>query len=240
MNFLKLFRRNRKLNPLNCTHDQAVAFYERYRANMEAQVDHIKRYIEPHKTVIDVGAGIGMFSKIIAEKTNHQGPFDLFEPVRNICKIGENYFRDGAWHEFGLGDEKKDGQIYLSSDGNIGWNTLIKEKAARESAGMIIELEVFDRWWSRAMPPVTFIKIDVEGYEHHVLRGMMNTIWRDRPTIFCEVGWGKNHPEHADREKVFRKLRSMRYEFYGENQEGTADVLMLPSEKEKPWHPEKR
>ena len=37
------------------------------------------------------------------------------------------------------------------------------------------------------LPPITLLKMDVEGYETKALEGLRNTIWRDRPPIFVEI-----------------------------------------------------
>ena len=39
---------------------------------------------------------------------------------------------------------------------------------------------------------INFIKIDVEGFEHNVLKGMIKTLKIFKPTIFCEIYKGKN------------------------------------------------
>ena len=43
------------------------------------------------------------------------------------------------------------------------------------------------------LPPITLLKMDVEGYETKVLEGLRETIWRDRPPIFVEI-----QKEHYD------------------------------------------
>jgi hypothetical protein len=49
----------------------------------------------------------------------------------------------------------------------------------------VITLDSFIR--DRGLTKVDLIKIDTEGTEPQVLRGMGETLRRDRPTIICEV-----------------------------------------------------
>src|SRR5260370_12561276 len=44
-----------------------------------------------------------------------------------------------------------------------------------------------DFFTANHLPPITLLKMDVEGYETKVLEGLRETIWRDRPPIFVEI-----------------------------------------------------
>jgi hypothetical protein len=84
-----------------------------------------------------------------------------------------------------------------------------------------------------------FIKIDVEGAEHFVLRGMLESLRaaRPRPAILCEIGWANTHPEWAEELRAFQALEQVGYaphDLSGRplniaDLTETTDVLFLPT-----------
>jgi hypothetical protein len=56
---------------------------------------------------------------------------------------------------------------------------------------------------------VDLLKIDTESTEPQVLRGMIETLKRDRPTIVCEVLKGRGSEEQLD-----KILGSLGYRYY--------------------------
>ena len=84
-----------------------------------------------------------------------------------------------------------------------------------------------------------FIKIDVEGAEYKVFRGMFESMrtWKPLPVILCEVGWGQSHPNWREELLAFEELRKLGYDFYNRDQskvdiadlQATTDVICVPS-----------
>jgi len=71
-----------------------------------------------------------------------------------------------------------------------------------------------------------------------VLGGMLESIarWDPKPTILCEVSWGKSHPNWARELEVFRKLEALGYTAVDLNRRPvavseiseTSDIIFLP------------
>ena len=125
----------------------------------------------------------------------------------------------------------------VAGNGNIGWNTLITASADADMKKITVPVKTFDTSGVTVTP--TFIKIDVEGAEYKVLAGMATALrnWTPRPTILCEVGWGRNHPDWSAELAAFDGLANLGYRFVDldghsitiADLDCTTDVLCLPA-----------
>jgi hypothetical protein len=69
------------------------------------------------------------------------------------------------------------------------------------------------------LSPISFIKLDVEGYEMDVIDGGMQTIQRDKPVMIIEIFDG---PDRA------RKIEQIEALGYTCTHIGAADFLFIP------------
>lgn len=221
--------------------DRATEWFEGRRASYEKLVDAIAEYVPTAGTVLDVGANIGYFTKTLVERTGFVGTVHLFEPVPNLADLCEQAVArlpcTATVHRIGLSDENTRLEIFVSSDGNLGWNTIVAEKA--HGKGMVpVEIKVarFDGLGLAERPDL--IKIDVEGAEYRVLSGMLPALaaWSPRPVILCEIGWGADHPAWAQELEILDQLVALGYrpvDVGGAEVElralrSTTDVVFLP------------
>ena len=93
----------------------------------------------------------------------------------------------------------------------------------RAASGAVIDVPGI-RLDDLALPPVGFVKIDVEGGEMAVLRGAEALLARDRPTLFLE-----NELHHAgeDARDVFAFLKARDYHGYCLTPSGLRHVGLL-------------
>lgn len=139
----------------------------------------VKCVRHPHRVAVDVGAHIGIWSKVLAE----QG-FEVhaFEPT------AENYecLRENTAHlpvrayPFGLSSRSFKADLYKGAQDNSGmWRIEFASVAGDPGAA-------FETLDSQGLEDVGLIKIDVEGHEGSVLLGATKTIQRSRPVIVFE------------------------------------------------------
>lgn len=129
------------------------------------------------RVALDIGAHIGLWSVQLVE---HFGTVVAFEPhPDSFAALAENVAGKGvALHNCALGE----------GPAGVAWMTSIGLGAHIAPAGAdvpTIEVEVTSLD-AIELPPIDFIKIDVEGFETYVLRGGERTIRRDRPVIVIE------------------------------------------------------
>jgi FkbM family methyltransferase len=168
--------------------DRSTYFLERWY-DLEAHL-LMKTFIRPGDTVIDVGANRGMFALTACHLTGENGKVICFEPNPNCIKtlrleIETNNIRNIMIHQCALGERDADMTLsvpkYNSGEGTLAKN-LFRSNTTYEVS---IQVKTGDDLLKGENP--SFIKMDVEGYEVGVLKGLRNTIRSHRPVIITEV-----------------------------------------------------
>jgi FkbM family methyltransferase len=139
----------------------------------------------------DVGANIGHHTLFMARHSDQVFSFEPFPVVRNEMKRKLAHAGIGNVNIFpvALGDKNESGEFYAPTGANQGTGTLGNIHPDNASA-QSIPVQVVrgdDFFAANYLPPISLLKMDVEGYETKALEGMRETIWRDRPPIFIEI-----------------------------------------------------
>jgi FkbM family methyltransferase len=137
----------------------------------------MKARVAPGDVVVDIGANIGYFTLLAASITGPSGRVLAFEPTPSLAatlghQVEANGFTNVDLHPVALGDKDGFVTIYRAPGVNTGQSGL------HGGVGFIDEGEVPCRLGSDEIPAelwsrITFIKIDVEGEEEHVLLGIL-------------------------------------------------------------------
>ena len=156
----------------------------------------LKKYLKKGDTFIDAGANIGYFSFVASQLVGKQGQVHSFEPVPeyflkldNFAKINKNYSIKA--NQIGLGDRAQTAEIFIKGGTDIGNNTffpelLDKEKSSSSAKVPVIRLDEYIK--NNNLKNIKLIKIDVEGFELSVLKGLQNYFEQgNRPVIVCEI-----------------------------------------------------
>lgn len=150
----------------------------------------VRKYLRPGDTFIDVGANIGYFALLASKLVGERGRVIAFEPVPpTVVELRKNLLRNNTTNVdvYGVAVSDTNGTVTVSQphDENIMANTM------RMSTGARLKWEVPSAplpHWLNMEGPIRMIKIDVEGAELLVLRGIQNSFevlgW---PLILCEI-----------------------------------------------------
>jgi len=172
----------------------------------------LKKYLKNGDTFIDVGANIGFFTAIAAGIVGKQGQVHSFEPVlehfyklKNLAENNSQY--NITANQFALGDKEKISKIY--------GNTFIPALLGEDDKYMTLEVSIrrLDKYiQEKGLNNIKLIKIDVEGFEFPVLKGMEEYFLEcskngSCPAIVCEVFPGIGY-EVKD---LFKYMRSFSY-----------------------------
>jgi FkbM family methyltransferase len=131
--------------------------------------------------VLDVGANIGFISLIAAQQVGESGHVWAFEPVPNVVKtlihnIDINGYEDSIRVvPVAVGDALDNIMIHVSPAGDALASVYVRaaQTSGSESIASEVRRTTLDTWAAEQnWPAVDVVKIDVEGSEIPVLRGM--------------------------------------------------------------------
>jgi FkbM family methyltransferase len=147
------------------------------------------------KTVYDVGGYIGLVTLFFAREVGQAGYVITFEPnLQNYKAILDHVNLNGFSHvrviPMGLGSKRETLKFVVTGParGTAAPATQIRHLPQKDTQTFQIEVDTLDNQIVvNSLPQPDFVKIDVEGLEIEVLRGMEQTISNYRPTIFLEL-----------------------------------------------------
>lgn len=156
----------------------------------------LAEHIRPGDVVYDIGANVGFFSLIAARLAGPSGTVCAFEPVaENARSILQNARLNSLGNlqvfEVAVGMESQIGELLLTDwDGG---STLAGSAVmpAMPVSRRIVQVAALDEFIvSNNLRSPDFIKIDVEGVELDVIKGMSKTLERSKPILLYEVDDG--------------------------------------------------
>ena len=184
LNHNKFYKINRKTNGLNFNYYiyQDYIYRKMFFGNYSNEITKVLlKYLQKGSVFIDVGANIGYFSAIGAGKVGKKGQVHSFEPVsiyfkklREFVNLNENY--QIYANNYALGESQGFSNINISKT-NLGWNTMVQGWMDSQNIKETVKVEVkrLDEYiLKNSIKNISLIKIDVEGYEFPVLKGLKN------------------------------------------------------------------
>jgi FkbM family methyltransferase len=156
--------------------------------------EFLKAYLRPGDVFVDVGANIGLFSLIAAPLVGPSGKVIAFEPTgrtykRLLNNMRLNAFNNLSTFRLALSDHNGQQPFFASKDGFDAWNSFAQPVAGHSFEHEEVQCETWDRFALKhdLLGNVTMMKLDVEGWEAHVLAGGKNALSReDAPVLQVE------------------------------------------------------
>lgn len=157
------------------------------------------------QVVYDVGGYVGMHTLFFARKVGSEGRVVAFEPNPvNLTELRSNVALNGLQNVTVIASAVSDeaGTLEFVYDPVLpARGTLVPEIQGRLASQRSTQVPVDSIDNLRAahdLPAPDFVKIDVEGLEDQVLRGLAETLASARPTLFVELH-GAPPPELIER-----------------------------------------
>jgi FkbM family methyltransferase len=168
----------------------------------------IKDYVAAGDTVYDIGANIGYVTLSLAKRVGSEGRVVAFEPVpRNVDLLRKSIEINGLKNVqiFDLAASDNSGQTVIRLHRNWSTASLVWHQHDPAVTELVIRTVAIDELFEAGkLGHPRFVKIDVEGAEGFVVRGMRRTIASSQPVLFVECS-------DVGRETTWQVLRGMGY-----------------------------
>ncbi len=142
------------------------------------------RLIRPGDLVVDVGANIGFHSFLMAALVEENGKVMAYEPASEVINEWEsnkklNKSKNVSVSQKLLSDKSGDTVDFHFSQDDSGTSYALKNQGKDEPAMISMVTSCLDDELTDNVP-IKLIKIDVEGFEGHILRGASKLLSEDR------------------------------------------------------------
>ncbi len=141
------------------------------------------RLLAPGQTVLDLGANHGVYALLAAQAVGPAGRVHAFEPNPRLAHLVDLSLRlngFGGWaevHAVGASDAAGTARLVFL-DAFSGGGAVASGADAAQQPGVDCRLVVLDEMFADPAFRPDVVKMDVEGYEGRVLRGMRGMIAR--------------------------------------------------------------
>lgn len=194
--------------------DSSIYYTGDYEAYLKK---HFKNIIKKGDFILDIGANIGFHTLYFAELTGVSGKVFSFEPIqvnfdalqRNI-KL--NQFPQITAINKALGNTNSQMKIHIDQQAqNPGAFNLLDSGPKNTVIDCIKGDDFLEQ---NQIEKINFIKIDVEGFEYEVFKGLSKTIRNSKPTIIFEYDYNYQHKLHDNPKVIFEFLTQFDYQFF--------------------------
>jgi FkbM family methyltransferase len=168
----------------------------------------LKALADPRKLAVDVGAHEGVFTLFLSRYFSGVHCFEP-NPERALALRRKYSSAPVEIHQCALG--ARDETAVLSTPVTLGGPLDSRSTLTNYFEGQIVEqlavrVATLD---SYALQQVSFLKIDVEGFECDVLDGAIDTIQRERPRLYIEIEQ-RFHPNQSIH-NIFDRIARLGY-----------------------------
>jgi FkbM family methyltransferase len=159
------------------------------RVSDRDKIGLITGHVKPGMSVLDIGANIGFYTRLLSRCVGKNGTVHAFEPeeanfnhLRRLTKKLTNIKRVKA----ACGEKSGFAHLYKSEKLNVDHH-LYKNEESRKKVD--VRMVSVDDYLKNGSGGIGFVKIDVQGYDCFVIKGMRETLSRSDNTIIIGELW---------------------------------------------------
>lgn len=186
-----------------------------------AEESFLQRLELEGKTVFDIGGWEGVFTLFFARRVGEKGAVITFEPnpdnyQRILENVRLNHFSNVQLRPFAIAEEPGETSLvlerHLTGTGTLDAGARARVEQKRDARVYQVQVDSLDHQiQAYKLPLPDLVKIDVEGMELAVLKGMADLISRSKPQLFIEVHRTSSGTEARNARDVVGWLLSQGY-----------------------------
>jgi FkbM family methyltransferase len=156
------------------------------------EIEFLKSNLKPGDIFVDIGSNVGLFSLVASNIVGENGSVYSFEPTpqtftRLQKNIVLNRFTNIKVKNIGLSDKKGNLELQISENGFDAWNTFARKENERFQHKTSVEVSTIDDEFTDIdKSRISFVKIDVEGWEKFVINGGKSFFENYSPVVMVE------------------------------------------------------
>lgn len=143
----------------------------------------IEQFVKSGMTVVDIGANTGYYSAIIARLVGPAGLVLSFEAIETSRPVLRQRATEGNLRVALTGESGVSGEVNEARGVDRSWSARDSEPREAEISFANLDAVVAGLDLER----LDFIRIQLDGYEAHLIGGAAETLARFRPTMLLEV-----------------------------------------------------
>jgi FkbM family methyltransferase len=184
----------------------------------------ITEFVAAGDTCLDIGAQKGFVSLTMAKAVGGSGKVFSFEAdsraaEKFLANVKRAKLQTIHLHECALGD--KEGSCIFTLSNVLGWSSRFPNEIAKTAVQKTVEVQMhtLDAMVERKEVVIeagrlSFIKLDVEGSEPFVVKGMRKVLSTARPLIFLEVNYDSLAAAGSSARELQTLLQDLGFEFF--------------------------
>jgi FkbM family methyltransferase len=165
-------------------------FYFAYKRYSDRdKISLIKSHVKPGMTVLDVGANIGFYTILLSQSVGKDGAVYAFEPDEDNFKYLKQLTRNLGnikLVQAACGEKNETAYLYKSEKLNVDHHVY---KSGESRKKVEVKMISVDEFLKNEKNGFGFVKIDVQGYECSVFKGMKETLARSSNALIISELW---------------------------------------------------
>lgn len=208
--------------------DRPNLLYLRRRSHDVAEFQAIPRLVRPGDVALDIGANVGFYTVLLSRLCGPTGHVWAFEPVPETCwrlreTLALNRCENVIPVQSAVCDKSGTARMNLFEPQFAEWNTLgsppprpVNGKQVSPRESVEVPAQTLDRFCdTERIQRISFLKVDVEGYELSVFRGAERLLKEHRVDYICfEISKEPLKGAGVESRNVFEALEAHGYASY--------------------------
>jgi FkbM family methyltransferase len=200
--------------------------------------------LQPGDVVYDIGANMGLHSVFLGQAVGERGLVLAFEPERHYCErlranLALNGLKNVVIYPLALGDHSHTSDFLPSERGRAAPRLAeVKPENSNLSSLQTVRVVHGDELVQRdKLRLPRLVKIDVEGYEHAVIRGLTRTLSDPACQLLCCEVHPNLLPAELSQDDILKLLKACGFTRLDIRQRATeTHVLGFKEGREAPQH----